>query len=46
MLTRLDEGVVPKMATYIGCNHFSFDAFAIYEELGQALGSTSTSLPI
>jgi hypothetical protein len=32
MITRLDEGVIPKIATYIGCDHFSIDAIAIYEE--------------
>jgi hypothetical protein len=38
MSTRLDEGVIPKIATYISCDHFSIDAIARYEELGLARG--------
>jgi hypothetical protein len=36
MSTRPDEGVVPNIATYINCDHFSIDAFATYEERGLA----------
>jgi hypothetical protein len=42
MSTRPDEGVIPKIATYIGCDHFSIDALAIYEELGLALATRTT----
>jgi len=44
MSTRPDEGVISKVATYIGCDHFSIDPLATYEELGLACAARSTTL--
>jgi hypothetical protein len=45
MSSRLDKGIIPKIAIYIGCDHFSIDAVAIYEELGLAYARTRAALP-